>query len=124
MYADFGVGGRALLYVGLTGINRNRPENATTLDIPLEIDIEIPLAAQLWIGERVAITPEFGFVARIIPGNREADQNGQADSNPGRGIAGRLGAEDGPGLGFEFGNSSTGMFIGLSIGYFFGDTAK
>ncbi len=120
VYADFGVGGRALVYVGLTGINRDRPEDATTLDIPVEIDIEVPLAAPVWIGQRVAITPEFGFVARIIPGSREADQNGAADSNPGTGVAQRLGAQNGPGVGFELGNTSAGMFIGLSIAYFFG----
>ncbi len=114
--ADFGFGMRGVVYVGFDGDPEDNPE---VLEGPLEIDIEIPMTTHLFIGDSVAITPEFGFVARIIPGNREPDDLGNADTNPGSGAGSRLGTTDGPGLGFEIGEHG-GVFFGLSISYFFG----
>ena len=114
--ADFGVGARGVVYVGFTG---NDDPNPDVLEGPLEIDIEVPITTSVFIGDSVAITPEFGLVARIIPGSREPDDLGNADTNPGTGAGGRLGANDGPGLGFEIGDHA-GVFFGLSITYFFG----
>ncbi|MCA9705995.1 MAG: hypothetical protein KDK70_09130 [Myxococcales bacterium] len=117
VHADFGIGGRVVSYIGVLGIPRE--ERSNTLDTPLEIDVEIPAKIQLFIGRRVSINPEFGLAVRIIPGSREADQNGDSDQNPGTGIGGRLGTDDGPGLGFELGNHA-GFFMGIGVGYYFG----
>jgi hypothetical protein len=113
--ADFGFGARGVVYVGI----QPGDENPDTLDRPLEIDIEVPITTAVWIGDSVAITPEFGFVARIVPGNREPDEQDNSDTNPGTGAAGRFGGDNGPGLGFEIGQHG-GVFFGLSISYFFG----
>jgi hypothetical protein len=113
--ADFGFGARGVVYVGFGPGD----ENPDTLDRPLEIDIEVPITTSVFIGDSVAITPEFGFVARIIPGNREPDEQDNSDSNPGSGVGDRLGSTNGPGLGFELGEHG-GVFFGLSITYFFG----
>ena len=103
--------------MGFTGIN---DDDATdTLNDPIEIDIELPLTTQLFIGKHVAIAPEFGFAVRIIPGSREPDEEGNADGNPGTGVGSRLGTTDGPGVGFELGSTS-GVFLGLNVGYYFG----
>jgi len=117
VHADFGVGARVLTYVGFLGLPEE--EQSNTLDTPVEIDIEIPAAVQVFIGPRVSINPEFGFVVRIIPGSREPDQNGDFDMNPGTGIGQRLGTTSGPGLGFELG-SHAGFFMGIGVGYYFG----
>jgi len=117
--ADFGVGIRGVVYKGFLG-----DPDLDKGDLPLEIDIEIPITTALFIGDSVALIPEFGFVARIIPGNREPDQQDNADTNPGTGVGGRLGTTNGPGLGFEIGEHG-GVFFGLSIMYYFGgDKAK
>ncbi|MEM7153782.1 MAG: hypothetical protein AAF799_13120 [Myxococcota bacterium] len=115
VHADFGIGLRILTYVGF----RELEENERTFNTPLEVDIEIPAAVQIFIGRRVSINPEFGLVFRAIPGNREPDQNGESDANPGTGIAERLGATNGPGQGFELGNHA-GLFMGIGVGYYFG----
>jgi hypothetical protein len=120
VHADFGVGTRMTAYVGFFG--RLPEDRGDTLDFPVEIDIEIPVAMQLFIGPRVAILPEFGVAVRIIPGSREPDQNGATDSNPGRGIGSRRGTTDGPGLGFELGDH-TGLFMGIGFAYYFGKLA-
>ncbi len=117
VHADFGVGARALVYLGFTGANEDDAQD--TLEDPIEIDIEIPLSTQLWIGRRVSIAPEFGVAFRIIPGSREPDENGDFDTNPGSGVGSRLGTTDGPGFGFELG-STAGLFMGLHVGYWFG----
>jgi hypothetical protein len=117
VHADFGIGTRMTAYLGFFG--RLPDERGDTIDFPVEIDIEIPVALQLFIGRRVAILPEFGVAFRIIPGNREPDQNGAFDSNPGRGIGSRRGTSDGPGLGFELGDH-TGLFMGIGFAYYFG----
>ena len=117
VHADFGVGLRLTAYVGWLG--NLEEEESNTLDTPLEIDIEIPAALQLWIGQRVAVLPEFGVAFRIIPGNREPDVNGEFDMNPGRGIGSRRGTTDGPGFGFELGDHA-GLFFGIGFAYFFG----
>ena len=117
VHADFGVGLRLTAYVGFLG--NLEEEETDTLDTPLEIDIEIPAGMQLFIGKRIAVIPEFGAVFRIIPGNREPDQNGEFDSNPGRGIGSRRGTTDGPGFGFELGDHA-GLFLGIGFAYFFG----
>jgi hypothetical protein len=117
VHADFGVGGRVLTYVGFLGLRDEQQSN--TLDTPVEIDVEIPAAVQVFIGQRVSINPEFGFVVRIIPGSREPDRNGDFDMNPGTGIGQRLGTTSGPGLGFEVG-SHAGFFMGIGVGYYFG----
>jgi hypothetical protein len=117
VHADFGVGARVLTYVGFLGLSEE--EQSNTLDTPVEIDIEIPAAIQVFIGPRVSINPEFGFVVRIIPGSREPDDNGDFDMNPGTGIGQRLGTTSGPGLGFELG-SHAGLFMGIGVGYYFG----
>lgn len=117
VHADFGVGGRVLTYVGFLGLQED--EQSNTLDTPVEIDVEIPAAVQVFIGQRVSINPEFGFVVRIIPGSREPDENGDFDMNPGTGIGQRLGTTSGPGLGFELG-SHAGFFMGIGVGYYFG----
>lgn len=114
--ADFGFGARGVVYVGF---GAEDDENAETREGPLEIDIEIPITTHVFIGDSVAITPEFGFVARIIPGSREPDEQDNADTNPGSGVGERLGTTNGPGLGFELGEHG-GVFFGLSITYFFG----
>ncbi|MCA9700231.1 MAG: hypothetical protein KC431_22085, partial [Myxococcales bacterium] len=114
--ADFGVGFRGLVYVGFGADDDENPE---TLEGPLEIDVEVPLTTHIFIGDSVAITPEFGLAVRIVPGNREPDQQDNSDTNPGSGAGSRLGGTDGPGLGFELGNHG-GVFFGLSITYFFG----
>ncbi|KIG19503.1 hypothetical protein DB30_00012 [Enhygromyxa salina] len=113
--ADFGFGARGVVYVGF-GPGDDNPD---TLDRPMEIDVEIPITTSVFIGDSVAITPEFGFVARIIPGNREPDEQDNSDSNPGSGAGERLGTSNGPGLGFELGEHG-GVFFGLSITYYFG----
>ncbi|NVB39401.1 hypothetical protein G6O69_16280 [Pseudenhygromyxa sp. WMMC2535] len=118
--ADFGVGFRGLVYVGFGADDDENPE---TLEGPLEIDLELPLTTHVFIGDSVAITPEFGLVARIVPGNREPDEQDNSDTNPGSGAGGRLGGDDGPGLGFELGEHG-GLFFGLSITYFFGSKNK
>jgi hypothetical protein len=115
VFADFGFGARGVVYVGF----QPGDENPDTLDRPLEIDIEVPITTMIWIGDSVAITPEFGFVARIIPGNREPDEQDNSDTNPGSGVGERFGTTNGPGLGFEIGQHG-GVFFGLSISYFFG----
>ena len=117
VHADFGVGLRVLSYVGFLGLSEN--EQTETLDTPVEIDVEIPAAIQLFIGRRVSINPEFGVAFRIIPGDREPDGNGEADANPGTGVGERLGTTNGPGLGFELGNHA-GLFMGIGVGYYFG----
>lgn len=117
VHADFGVGARVLAYVGFLGLPEE--EQSNTLDTPVEIDIEIPAAVQVFIGPRVSINPEFGFVVRIIPGSREPDENGDFDMNPGTGVGQRLGTTSGPGLGFELG-SHAGFFMGIGVGYYFG----
>lgn len=117
VHADFGVGARMLTYVGFLGLNEE--EQSNTLDTPVEIDIEIPAAVQVFIGSRVSINPEFGVAVRIIPGSREPDGNGDFDMNPGTGIGQRLGTTNGPGLGFEVGNHA-GFFMGIGVGYYFG----
>ncbi|MEM9453248.1 MAG: hypothetical protein AAGF11_03660 [Myxococcota bacterium] len=117
VHADFGIGARVVTYVGFLGIPRE--ERSNTLDTPVEIDVEIPAKIQLFIGRRVSINPEFGLALRIIPGSREADQNGDSDLNPGTGAGSRLGTEDGPGFGFEVGNHA-GFFMGIGVGYYFG----
>ena len=119
VHADFGVGTRVTTYFGFLG--RLEEEQTDTLDTPLEIDVEIPASVQLFIGKRVAIIPEFGVAFRIIPGNREPDQNGEFDSNPGRGIGSKRGTTDGPGFGFELGDHG-GLFMGIGFAYFFGST--
>jgi hypothetical protein len=117
LHADFGLGLRVMTFVGFLGrLPEDRPE---TLDSPLEIDVEVPAKIHIFIGRRVALSPEFGVVFRIIPGNREPDQNGEADANPGTGAGARLGTTDGPGFGFELGDHA-GLFFGLSLGYYFG----
>ena len=100
-------------------LKRLEEEQTDTLDTPLEIDIEVPASVQLFIGKRVAIVPEFGVAFRIIPGNREPDQNGEFDSNPGRGIGSQRGTTDGPGFGFDLGDHG-GLFMGIGFAYFFG----
>jgi hypothetical protein len=117
--ADFGFGARGVVLVGFGPGD----ENPDTLDRPLEIDIEVPITTSVFIGDSVALTPEFGFVARIIPGNREPDEQDNSDSNPGSGVGERLGSTNGPGLGFELGEHG-GVFFGLSITYFFGADKK
>ncbi len=112
--ADFGFGLRGVVYRGFLG-----DPDLDKGDRPLEIDIEIPITTALFIGDSVALIPEFGFVARIIPGDREPDQQDNADDNPGSGIGERLGTTNGPGLGFELGEHG-GLFFGLSIMYYFG----
>lgn len=120
IHADFGLGLRMLAYFGFLGrLEEERDEGV--LDVPIEIDVEIPAAMQLFIGRRVAIMPEFGVVFRIIPGRREPDQNGVADTNPGTGIGSRLGTTNGPGFGFEVGDHA-GFFMGIGVGYYFGKT--
>ncbi len=121
VHADFGAGARVLTYVGFLGLTDE--ERGNTLNTPVEIDIEIPLKIQLFIGRRVSISPEFGVAVRIIPGSREPDQNGDFDMNPGTGIGGRLGTTSGPGLGFEIGNHA-GLFMGIGVGYYFGALAE
>ncbi len=118
VHADFGVGARVSTYFGFLG--RLEEEQTDTLDTPLEIDVEIPASVQLFIGKRVAIVPEFGVAFRIIPGNREPDQNGEFDSNPGRGIGSKRGTTNGPGFGFELGDHG-GLFMGIGFMYFFGE---
>lgn len=117
VHADFGVGLRLTTYVGFLG--NLEEEQSNTLDTPLEVDIEVPAGLQLFIGKRVAVLPEFGVAFRIIPGNREPDQNGEFDQNPGRGIGSRRGTTDGPGFGFELGDHA-GLFFGIGFAYFFG----
>jgi len=119
VYADFGVGARVSTYFGFLG--QLEEEETDTLDTPLEIDVEIPASIQLFIGKRVAIVPEFGVAFRIIPGNREPDQNGEFDANPGRGIGEKRGTTNGPGFGFDLGDHG-GLFMGIGFAYFFGDT--
>lgn len=119
VYADFGVGARVSTYFGFLG--QLEEEETDTLDTPLEIDIEVPASIQLFVGKRVAIVPEFGVAFRIIPGNREPDQNGEFDANPGRGIGAKRGTTNGPGFGFELGDHG-GLFMGIGFAYFFGDT--
>jgi hypothetical protein len=116
VYADVGVGGRALVYWGFRG---DDGDDSNTLDTPLELDLEVPIALRIWFGANACITPEFGLVARWVPGSREPDQNGDFDKNPGSGVGERLGTSNGPGLGLELGNH-TGLFFGLSLGYFYG----
>lgn len=117
VHADFGFGARFMTFVGF--LDRDEDEEGNTLDTPLEFDIELPAKISLWVGRRVAIMPEFGVAFRIVPGSREADQNGEADTNPGQGVAGQLGTENGPGFGFELGDHA-GLFMGLGLGYYFG----
>ena len=117
VHADFGFGARVMTFVGFLG--RAEDEQGNTLDTPLEIDIELPAKIALWIGRRVAILPEFGLAFRIVPGSREADMNGERDTNQGQGVAAQLGAENGPGFGFEIGDHS-GLFMGLGLGFYFG----
>jgi hypothetical protein len=117
VHADFGIGFRGTVYFGFLG--RLEDERGETLDTPLEIDLEIPAGIQLFIGRRVAILPEFGVAFRIVPGSREPDQNGEVDSNPGRGIGAKRGTTNGPGLGFEIGDHA-GLFMGIGFAYFFG----
>lgn len=121
VHADFGAGARILTYVGFLGLPED--EQSNTLDTPVEIDIEIPAKIQLFIGPRVSINPEFGFVVRIIPGSREPDGNGDFDENPGTGVGERYGTTNGPGLGFELGNHA-GFFMGIGVGYWFGKLAR
>lgn len=117
VHADVGLGARLTAYVGFLG--RLEEDREETLDIPVELGLEIPVALQLFIGPRVAIIPEFGAVFRFIPGQREPDENGEFDSNPGRGAGERLGTTNGPGFGFELGDHA-GLFMGIGVGYFFG----
>lgn len=117
VHADFGVGLRLLASVGFLG--RLEEERDDTLDIPIELNAEIPLGLQLFIGRRVAVTPEFGVAFRAIPGSREPDQNGESDSNPGRGAGEARGTTNGPGFGFELGDH-VGLFMGIGFSYFFG----
>lgn len=117
VHADFGFGARVMTFVGFLG--RDEDEQGNTLDTPLEIGVELPAKIALWIGRRVAILPEFGLAFRIVPGSREADMNGEFDNNPGQGVAGRLGGDNGPGFGFEIGDHA-GLFMGIGLGFYFG----
>ncbi|TPV92664.1 MAG: hypothetical protein B7733_24350 [Myxococcales bacterium FL481] len=121
IYVDVGLGLRTMMYVGFDRFSGEEDEDDedNTIDRPLEIDVEIPVATQVFIGPNVAFLPEFGVVMRIIPGSREADQQGNVDENPGTGIGEALGTTNGPGFGIEFGTHA-GMFIGLGVIYYFG----
>lgn len=114
IHADVGIGVRALLFLAFTGADG---DDDPSLNIPLEVVIETPVALRVFIGHQVAITPEFGLAIRWTPGSRAPDANGDRDQNPGSGQGERLGTSNGPGLGFELGNH-TGMFIGLSVTYY------
>lgn len=120
VHADFGIGGRAVVFAGL----RPKPEmDDGTRDTPLELNVEMPVAMPIWFGENVVVIPEFGWVFRWVPGTREPDGDGNADENPGSGAAERFGTTNGPGLGFEIGDHG-GLFFGLSIQYFFNRKSK
>ena len=121
VHADFGFGARVTTFFGWFG--RDEDEQGNTLDNPLEIDVELPAKIMLWVGQRVAVTPEFGVVFRVVPGSREPDDNGEADTNPGRGLGSQFGTTDGPGFGFEFGDHG-GLFMGIGFGYYFGGKKK
>lgn len=114
--ADLGLGGRLSFYWGFTG---DDGDDDKTLDTPIELGLEIPLAVRLFVGSRVHLTPQFGLAMRYIPGSRKPDQNNDTDANPGSGVGERLGTTNGPGFGVEIGDHA-GMFVGLSLGYLFG----
>lgn len=115
--ADLGFGARFAFYWGFTG---DDGDDDKTLDTPLELGLEFPVAVRLFVGERIHLTPEFGLLLRYVPGSRKPDQNNDTDSNPGSGVGERLGTTNGPGFGVEFGDHA-GMFVGLSLGYLFGE---
>lgn len=115
--ADLGFGTRFAFYWGFTG---DDGDDDKTLDTPLELGLEFPIAVRLFVGSRIHVTPEFGLLLRYVPGSRKPDQNNDTDKNPGSGVGERLGTTNGPGFGVEFGDHA-GMFVGLSIGYLFGD---
>src|SRR5690606_35561675 len=117
VHADVGIGARMTAYVGF--LRRLEEQREETLDTPVELAFEMPVALQLFIGPRVAIMPEFGVVFRYVPGRREPDENGESDANPGTGAGERLGTSNGPGFGFELGDHA-GLFMGVGVGYFFG----
>jgi hypothetical protein len=118
VFADVGIGGRGVFYKGFRG-GLDPDNDDRKLDDPMEIDLEIPMQVQLWIGDQVSFTPELGVAVRFVPGSREPDENGDTDENPGTGAAGRLGTTNGPGIGVELG-SHAGLFFGLGIHYYFG----
>lgn len=115
--ADFGVGGR----VGFAHIV-NATDVGDDLDDPLELQLEIPLAFQLMFGENFALVPEIGAAVRWLPGDREPDSDGDADTNPGLvpPQTGIMGASPGPGFSFQMGNNGAfGLMLGGGLEYYF-----
>ncbi len=108
--ADFGLGGR---FGVMTSANTTDVED--NLDDPTELHIEIPIVFQLMFGNNFALSPELGMDFRIIPGSRE-----EGDTNPGvngTGL-GSLGADGGPGFGWDL-TPGIGLFGGASMHYYF-----
>jgi hypothetical protein len=117
--ADFGLGGR---FGFIHAVNAS---DVPKLDDALELHLEIPLMIQLMIGENFAIIPEFGAAFRLVPGDREPNSDGEADSNPGltppaAGAGSLPGGTPGPGFSFQMGNNGNfGLFLGGGIEYYF-----
>ena len=111
--ANFGIGGRIGFIFGSDGSN----DPSGQQNDPFEIDIEIPITAEVFLGDHFSLAPEVGIVFRIIPGRAPADGNRggcQTLTNPGacRVLGG------GPGFGFEVGHN-TGFFGGGSFHFYF-----
>lgn len=114
--ANFGGGLRFGAVFGENGID---DADEGDRDDPLEFDIELPITAEVFLGNHFSIAPEFGVVFRIIPGSNE-----DGDVNPGAGCASGTsplvcgtGASL-PSFGFELGQN-TGLFGGGSMNFFF-----
>jgi hypothetical protein len=126
--ANFGGGLRFGMVFGENGIDDSDEQG---LDDPFEIDIELPISAEVFFGHHFSIAPEVGIVFRIVPGEYDdtpgAEDNG--DENPGSGcnnstspltcgILSGAGLGRGPGFGFDIG-ANTGLFGGGSFNFFF-----
>jgi hypothetical protein len=123
--ANFGGGLRFGLAFGADGQD---DDTQNGLDNPFEIDIELPLSAEVFFGNHFSFAPEAGIVFRIVPGEA-GDPDDEWDENPGSGCDNTMSPiicqgtnarafGRGPGFGFDIG-ANAGLFAGGSFNFFF-----
>jgi hypothetical protein len=125
--ANFGGGLRFGIAFGADGVD---DDNQNGLDNPFELDIELPMSAEIFFGNHFSFAPEAGIVFRIVPGESAGpgDDPDDYDENPGSGCTNttnpvfcalfRGGGAGEPGFGFDIG-ANAGLFAGGSFNFFF-----
>jgi hypothetical protein len=122
--ANFGGGLRFGIAFGADGTD---DDNQNGLDNPFELDIELPMSAEVFFGEHFSFAPEAGIVFRIVPGETAGpgDDPDDYDENQGAGCDNTSSPvlcnaffSKGPGFGFDIG-ANAGLFAGGSFNFFF-----